>query len=54
MATITVVRYIAKYGTDRVSRAVLAAAVPPFLHKSADNPAGGAALSRPPHPRVGV
>lgn len=49
-----VVRYIAKYGTGRVSRAVFAAAVPPFLHKSADNPAGGAALSVPPHPRVGV
>ena len=36
-----VVRYIAKYGTDRVSKAVLAAAVPPYLLKSADNPDGG-------------
>ncbi len=36
-----VVRYLATYGTDRVSRAVLASAVPPFLFKSADNPDGG-------------
>ena len=36
-----VVRYIARYGTSRVSRAVLAAAVPPYLYKSADNPDGG-------------
>ena len=36
-----VVRYIGKYGTERVSKAVLAAAVPPFLHKTADNPGGG-------------
>jgi len=36
-----VVRYLSTYGTDRVSRAVLAAAVPPYLRKSADNPDGG-------------
>ena len=35
------VRYIAKYGTARVSKAVLASAVPPYLYKSADNPDGG-------------
>jgi pimeloyl-ACP methyl ester carboxylesterase len=35
-----VARYIGKYGTARVSRAVLAAAVPPYLYKSADNPDG--------------
>ncbi|MEQ3552021.1 alpha/beta hydrolase [Pseudonocardia nematodicida] len=36
-----VVRYIAKRGTDRVAKAVLAAAVPPYLYKSDDNPDGG-------------
>ncbi len=36
-----VVRYISTYGTGRVSRAVLAAAIPPYLYKSADNPDGG-------------
>jgi pimeloyl-ACP methyl ester carboxylesterase len=36
-----VVRYLAKHGTDRVSKAVLAAAVPPYLYKSDDNPEGG-------------
>ncbi len=36
-----VVRYIGRYGTARVSRAVLAAAVPPYLYKSEDNPEGG-------------
>ncbi len=36
-----VVRYLGAYGAERVSRAVLAAAVPPFLHKSEDNPDGG-------------
>jgi pimeloyl-ACP methyl ester carboxylesterase len=35
-----VVRYIAKYGTGRVSKAVLAAAVPPYLYKAQDNPEG--------------
>ncbi|MEJ7781160.1 MAG: alpha/beta hydrolase, partial [Solirubrobacteraceae bacterium] len=36
-----VVRHIATYGTDRVSRAALAAAVPPYLYRSDDNPDGG-------------
>ncbi len=35
-----VARYIGKFGTERVSKAVLAAAVPPFLFKSDDNPDG--------------
>ncbi|WP_281251827.1 alpha/beta fold hydrolase [Geodermatophilus pulveris] len=36
-----VVRHLATHGTERVSRAVLAAAVPPYLYESADNPDGG-------------
>ena len=36
-----VVRYIGTYGTNRIARAVLASAVPPFLYKSDDNPDGG-------------
>ena len=36
-----VVRHLSRHGTDRVSRAVLAAAVPPYLYQSADNPGGG-------------
>ena len=36
-----VVRYIGKYGSGRVSKAVLASAVPPYLYKSDDNPEGG-------------
>ncbi len=36
-----VVRYIGRYGTARIARAVLAAAVPPYLYKSDDNPDGG-------------
>ena len=40
-----VARYVARYGTERVSRAVFAAAVPPFLLKTADNPEG--ALDEP-------
>ena len=36
-----VARYVATYGTERVARAVFAAAVPPYLYKSADNPDGG-------------
>lgn len=35
-----VVRHIARYGTSRVSRAVLAGAVPPYLFKAPDNPEG--------------
>ncbi|MEI2406053.1 alpha/beta fold hydrolase [Niallia taxi] len=34
-------RYIGTYGTDRVSSAVLAGAVPPYLYKTGDNPDGG-------------
>lgn len=36
-----VVRYLAASGTDRVEKAVLAAAVPPYLYQSDDNPDGG-------------
>jgi len=36
-----VVRYLGTYGTDRVAKAVLAAAVPPYLYKCEDNPDGG-------------
>ena len=36
-----VARYIGRYGTARVSKAVLASAVPPFLYQSKDNPDGG-------------
>ena len=36
-----VVRYLARHGTDRVAKAVLAGAVPPYLYKSDDNPDGG-------------
>lgn len=35
-----VARYVGRYGTDRVSKAVFAAAVPPYLFKSKDNPEG--------------
>lgn len=36
-----VARYIGNYGTERVSKAVLASAVPPFLYQTDDNPDGG-------------
>ena len=36
-----VARYLGKYGTGRVAKAVFASAVPPFLLKSQDNPDGG-------------
>jgi pimeloyl-ACP methyl ester carboxylesterase len=36
-----VVRYIGRHGTDRLEKVVLAAAVPPYLYKSDDNPDGG-------------
>ncbi len=36
-----VARYLGKYGSDRVSKAVLASAVPPYLYKADDNPDGG-------------
>jgi non-heme chloroperoxidase len=35
-----VARYIGKYGTSRVAKAMLIGAVPPFLLKTADNPGG--------------
>ncbi len=35
-----VARYVATYGTNRVSKAVFAGAVPPYLYKSEDNPDG--------------
>jgi len=36
-----VARYISKYGTARVSKAVLVGSVTPYLYKSEDNPEGG-------------
>jgi len=36
-----VARYIATQGEGRIAKAVLAAAVPPYLYKSDDNPDGG-------------
>lgn len=36
-----VARYVGRYGTDRVSKAVFASAVPPYLLKTDDNPEGG-------------
>lgn len=35
-----VARYLGRYGDDRVSKAMLLGAVPPFLLKTADNPGG--------------
>ena len=35
-----VARYIGRYGTDRVAKAMLLGAVPPFLLKTDDNPEG--------------
>jgi non-heme chloroperoxidase len=35
-----VARYLGKHGSDRVSKAVFIAAIPPFLLKAADNPGG--------------
>ena len=36
-----VARYVATHGTERVAKAVLAGAVPPFLRKTDENPDGG-------------
>lgn len=36
-----VVRYLSRHGSDRVAQAVLAAAVPPYMYESDDNPDGG-------------
>ncbi len=35
-----VARYLGKYGSDRVSKAVFISAIPPFLLKTVDNPGG--------------
>jgi pimeloyl-ACP methyl ester carboxylesterase len=35
-----VARYLGKYGSDRVKKAVFLASIPPFLLKTGDNPAG--------------
>ncbi|WP_061299509.1 alpha/beta fold hydrolase [Herbidospora cretacea] len=40
MGTGEVTRYLGNYGNDRVRRAVLLAAIPPFLLKTAGNPEG--------------
>jgi non-heme chloroperoxidase len=40
MGTGEVTRYLGKYGSERVSKAVLMAPVPPFLLKTDDNPEG--------------
>ena len=36
-----VARYLSAYGAERIAQAVFAAAVPPYLYQSADNPDGG-------------
>ncbi|NMO54891.1 alpha/beta hydrolase [Actinoplanes sp. TBRC 11911] len=35
-----VARYVSRYGVDRVTKAVFAAAVPPYLYKTDENPEG--------------
>lgn len=40
MGTGEVTRYLGKYGSGRISKAVLMGAIPPFLLKTADNPDG--------------
>jgi non-heme chloroperoxidase len=40
MGTGEVTRYLGKYGSERVARAVLMASVPPFLLRTDDNPEG--------------
>lgn len=40
MGTGEVTRYLSKYGSDRVSKIVLMAPIPPFLLKTAENPEG--------------
>jgi non-heme chloroperoxidase len=40
MGTGEVTRYLSRYGSDRVSKAVLLGALPPFLLKTGDNPEG--------------
>jgi len=36
-----VARYLGQFGSERVSKTVLASAVPPYLYKADDNPDGG-------------
>jgi non-heme chloroperoxidase len=40
MGTGEVTRYLGKYGSDRVAKAVLLGAIPPFVLKTDDNPEG--------------
>lgn len=40
MGTGEVTRYLSKYGSERVRKAVVVAPIPPFMLKSADNPEG--------------
>lgn len=40
-----VARYVGRYGTDRIARAVFAAAVPPYLLRTDDNPDGAIDMS---------
>ena len=40
MGTGEITRYLSRYGSDRVSRAVLISVIPPFLLKTSDNPEG--------------
>ncbi|MGZ3639871.1 MAG: alpha/beta fold hydrolase, partial [Ktedonobacterales bacterium] len=41
MGTGEVTRYLGKYGSGRVRKAVVVSPIPPFLLKTADNPDGG-------------
>jgi non-heme chloroperoxidase len=55
MGTGEVTRYLARYGSARVSKGVLIAPIPPYLRQAGDNPDGvPAACStdsrRPPEP----
>jgi non-heme chloroperoxidase len=40
MGTGEVARYLGKYGSDRIQKAILLGAIPPFLLKTDDNPEG--------------
>src|SRR5512141_1361741 len=40
MGTGEVVRYLARHGSERITKAVLMASVPPFLLRTDDNPEG--------------
>ncbi|SRR6266508_6147730 len=52
MGTGEVTRYLGRYGPARVRKAALLGAIPPFLLKTADNPAGSTArCSRTSSPR---